>query len=56
MTDNGHDPCPSCRGRGWKFKTMRRSPDNGGGTAETALLERPREPCIFCRRTGQAGQ
>jgi hypothetical protein len=50
----GHDPCQSCRGRGWKFRTLRRSPDNGGGTAERGLLERPRVICVFCSGTGRA--
>jgi DnaJ-class molecular chaperone len=54
MTANGHDPCPSCRGHGWKFLTLRRSPNNGGGSAERAMLERPRAACLACSGTGQA--
>ena len=54
MTANGHDACPSCRGHGWKFRTLRRSPDNGGGTAERGLLERARTICLVCSGTGRA--
>jgi hypothetical protein len=56
MTANGHAPCPSCRGHGWKFHTLRRSPDNGGGTAELSLLERARGICLDCSGTGQAAE
>jgi len=38
MTANGKDPCPSCRGHGWTLRTLRRSPDDGGGTGERARL------------------
>lgn len=54
MAASGKDPCPSCRGRGWKFRTLRRSPDNGGGTPERAQLERPRGICLACSGTGRA--
>ena len=54
MSATGKTPCPSCRGRGWKHLTLRRSASNGGGTAERALLNRPRTPCIACAGSGQA--
>jgi hypothetical protein len=54
MTADGHDSCPSYRGHGWKFYTLRRSPDNGGGTAERGLLELPRVICLACSGTGRA--
>lgn len=53
MPSNGKNECPSCRGRGWKFLTLRRSAANGGGTAERALLQRPRISCLFCSGTGR---
>jgi len=54
MAANGKDPCPSCRGHGWKFRTLRRSPDHGGGTAERAQPERPRAICLARSGTGRA--
>ncbi len=54
MSASGSDSCPSCRGHGWKFVTLRRSAANGGGTAELALLERPRTPCLSCSGSGRA--
>jgi len=54
MSATGKNPCPSCRGRGWKFITLRRSAANGGGTAERALLARPGIPCLICSGSGQA--
>jgi hypothetical protein len=54
MPSNGKNKCLSCRGRGWKFLTLRRSATNGGGTAERALLQRPRTPCLVCSGTGRA--
>ena len=56
MTASVHDPCPSCRGRGWKFRILRRSRDNGGGTAERGLLERPRAVCLACSGSGRAAE
>lgn len=54
MSATGKSPCPSYRGRGWKFITLRRSDANGGGAAERALLARPRIPFIICSGNGQA--
>lgn len=56
MSASGKSPCPSCRGRGWKFLTLRRSAANGGGTAELALLERPRTACIVCAGEGRVSE
>lgn len=53
MSATGKNSCPSCRGRGWKFLTLRRAAANGGGTAECALLYRPRIPCLICAGSGQ---
>jgi DnaJ-class molecular chaperone len=53
MPASGKTPCPSCRGRGWKFLTLRRCAGNGGATAERALLDRPRTPCLACSGEGQ---
>jgi hypothetical protein len=53
MSVTGKNLCPSCRGRGWKFVGLRRSAALGGGTAERALLERPRVLCITCSGHGQ---
>jgi hypothetical protein len=52
LSDNSS--CKSCGGRGWKFLTLRRSTANGGGTAERALLNRPRTFCIVCSGIGRA--
>lgn len=54
MAASGQSPCPSCRGHGWKFFTIRRSPSNAGGTAERALLQRARTPCLTCSGNGLA--
>jgi hypothetical protein len=54
MAASGQGPCPSCRGHGWKFCTLRRSPANGGGTAERGLLQRARIPCLACSGSGRA--
>jgi hypothetical protein len=53
MSASGKNSCSSCRGRGWKFVTLRRSAVNGGGTVEGALLERPRIPCLACSGSGR---
>jgi DnaJ-class molecular chaperone len=50
----GQDSCPSCRGHGWKFLTLRRSPANAGATAEHALLRRARVTCLTCSGTGRS--
>jgi hypothetical protein len=50
----GHDPCPQCRGRGWKFGVLRRSLVNGGGAAERGLLRRARVVCLACSGSGRA--
>jgi hypothetical protein len=52
MSATGKIPCPSCRGHGWKFLTLRRSAVNGGGTSEHALLTRPRILCLTCAGSG----
>jgi len=54
MTVGGRDSCPSCRGQGWKFFTLRRSLANAGGTAERALLRRARVACLTCSGTGRS--
>ena len=54
MSANGTDACPSCRGHGWKFLTLRRSAANSGGTAERGELRRACTPCLICAGTGQA--
>lgn len=54
MVASGQSPCNSCRGHGWKFFTIRRSPSNAGGTAERALLQRARTPCLTCSGSGLA--
>jgi len=54
MSANGTDVCPSCRGHGWKFLTLRRSAANSGGTAERGELRRACTPCLICAGTGQA--
>ena len=53
MTGDGQDSCPSCRGQGWKFLTLRRSASNAGGTGERGLLRRPRVTCLACGGTGR---
>jgi DnaJ-class molecular chaperone len=53
MSATGKNSCPSCRGRGWKLVTLRRSAANGGGVAERALLERPRIACLACSGSGR---
>jgi len=52
----GHPQCLLCRGRGWKFRMMRRSPCNGDTTAERELLARSRVTCLNCSGTGKAAQ
>jgi hypothetical protein len=54
MTANGQASCPSCRGHGWKFRTLRRSLGNGGGAAERGLMQRARTICLACSGTGWA--
>jgi hypothetical protein len=54
MAATGHEPCLICRGRGWKFRMIRRSLANGGETAERGLLARSRVTCLVCSGTGQA--
>jgi hypothetical protein len=49
---NGGDSCPSCRGRGWKFVSLRRSSASSGGVAERGLLNRARTLCLACAGTG----
>ena len=53
MSASRKNQCPSCRGRGWKLITLRRCVANGGGTAERALLERPRTACLTCSGSGR---
>lgn len=49
-------PCLMCRGRGWKFSTLRRSLSNGGGVAECGLVQRARVLCLTCSGTGRAAE
>jgi hypothetical protein len=53
MTGGGQDSCPSCRGQGWRFLTLRRSSSNAGATAERGLLRRPRVTCLTCGGTSR---
>jgi hypothetical protein len=48
------DPCPSCRGRGRKFVTLRRLVGAAGGASEDELLKRTRTECLSCAGTGKA--
>lgn len=48
----GHQDCESCRGRGWKYLTLRRSPANAGAAAETETQHAARTPCLSCNGTG----
>lgn len=41
-------PCPSCGGRGWKFRSFRRSVASAGDAGERALLTRARVACLAC--------
>ena len=52
--DDGHPPCPACRGRGRKFVTLRRLTGAGGGASEDELLKRTQVPCLGCTGTGRA--
>jgi hypothetical protein len=54
MTASGQGGCPSCRGQGWKFVVLRRSPANAGGTAERGMLKRARSICLSCSGSGRA--
>ncbi len=54
MAANGQDLCPSCRGHGWKFLTLRRTAVNAAGTAERGLLRRARVACLACSGSGRA--
>lgn len=54
MTVSVQDSCRSCRGHGWKFLMLRRSPAQAGGTGERELLRRARSLCLDCSGTGQA--
>jgi hypothetical protein len=45
--------CLSCRGRRWKFVTLRRLAANGGDVAETGMLQRARVECLACGGTGR---
>lgn len=56
MTANGQAPCPSCRGHGWRFLTLRRSLANGGSIAERGLMRRARAICLACSGTGRAAE
>jgi hypothetical protein len=53
MTSNGAD-CPQCRGRGWKFFTLRRAPGNAGAASERELLLRSRVSCLACSGSGRS--
>ncbi len=48
------NPCPSCRGRGRKFVTLRRLVGAAGGAAETDLLKQTQTECLALlgHRTG----
>jgi hypothetical protein len=48
------DGCDRCRGTGRKFVMLRRSDAAAGASAETGLLGRTQEACLFCSGTGKA--
>ena len=50
----GTDACGWCGGRGWKFLSLRRDPQNAGDSGERARLRRPRVNCLGCGGTGSA--
>jgi hypothetical protein len=58
------DGCECCRGRSWKFRTLRRSPTIAGDAGECALLRQAPTECLSCRggramrhyRSAQKGQ
>ena len=57
MTGSGKDSCPSCRGQGWKFLTLRRSASNArrDGRARVAATA-PRDlPGMRGYRPGTGG-
>jgi hypothetical protein len=40
--------CRVCGGRGWKFRSFRRSVASAGDAGERALLGRTRVACLAC--------
>ena len=52
MTGTSTEQCSSCRGRGWKLLTLRRSLTSAGDAGERAPLQRSRIRCLTCRGTG----
>ena len=54
MTGTSGDQCSSCRGRGWKLLTLRRSLTSAGDAGERAPLQRSRTQCLTCRGTGRS--
>jgi hypothetical protein len=40
--------CPECGGRGWKYRTFRRSVALAGDAGEREHLTRERVPCLAC--------
>ena len=54
MTGTSGERCSSCRGRGWKLLTLRRSLTSAGDAGERAPLQRSRTRCLTCRGTGKS--
>ena len=52
MTGTSTEQCSSCRGRGWKWLTLRRSLTSTGDAGERAPLQRSRVRCLVCQGTG----
>jgi hypothetical protein len=48
MRAEGVNRCPACGGRGWKFRSFRRSVASAGDAGERALLTRARVTCLAC--------
>jgi hypothetical protein len=48
MRAEGVSRCPACGGRGWKFRSFRRSVASAGDAGERALLTRARVACLAC--------
>ena len=54
MTGTSDERCGTCRGRGWKLLTLRRSLTSAGDAGERAPLQRSRIQCLTCGGTGRS--